>query len=575
LIRAGVGASSISPLLPDENTMNARHHRQRQIAEVLARHGWGFLLDATGLEHLRSVERELRGREPRDASPSRPEHLRLALEELGATFVKLGQILSTRADLLPPEYRVELAKLQDQGSQVAPQAVRDALEHELGGDVESVFASFDLDPMAAASIGQAHAATLHDGTEVVVKVRRPGVVETVEQDLEIVRNCAVRASRRWEEAAAFDVVGLADEFSQTLRAQMDYLREGRNAEQFAANFAGNPDVQIPRVLWETTTSRVITLERIRGIKITDLAALDAAGVDRHELAQRAVAVMAKMVFDDGFFHGDPHPGNFFICTDGRLGIIDFGLVGALNDDLREQLGRLLLALVREDPDRLATALLALGAPVGPVDRTQLRDDLSGFLDGHSGEALEEVPLGAAIGEVQEIVRRNRLRVPGDLVLLLTAFVMEEGMAAELDPQFRLAEALRPYAYRELALQLSPGRLARRLKQVGADIGELSIDLPDQLHRALGVLAGGGFEVHLRAAELEPLIARVERVGNRLAVSVLVAAVIDGVAALAAGEHPRRASGRRRNLPAMLVGVGSLGAYGSRKRQRSGRLARRR
>ena len=554
--------------------MNARHHRQRQIAEVLVRHGWGFLLDAIGLEHLRSVERELRGREPRDESPSRPEHLRLALEELGATFVKLGQILSTRADLLAPEYRFELAKLQDDGPRVAPDVVRDVVAHELGGDLESVFASFDVDPIAAASIGQAHAATLHDGTEVVVKVRRPGVVETVEQDLEIVRNCAVRASRRWEGATVFDVVGLADEFAQTLRVQMDYLQEARNAEQFAANFARDPDVQIPRVLWETTTSRVITLERIRGVKITDLASLDAARVDRHDLAQRALGVVAKMVFEDGFFHGDPHPGNFFIGPDGTIGIIDFGLVGALNDRLRERLGRLLVALVKEDPDRLATALLALCAPVGPVDRTQLRDDVAGFLGRHAGRALAEVPLGATIGEVQEIVRRHRLRVPRDLALLIAAFVMEEGMATELDPQFRLTEALKPYASRHLALQLSPAALARRLKQVGADVADLSTDLPDQLHRLLGVLAGGGLEVHLRAAELEPLIARLERVGNRLAASVLAAAVIDGLAGLGAGDHLPRGNARGRKLPALLVGVGSLGAYRVRKQQLSDRLARR-
>jgi ubiquinone biosynthesis protein len=554
--------------------MNAHHRRQHQIAEVLVRHGWGFLLDATGLEHLRSVERELRGREPGDGSHSRPEHLRLALEELGATFVKLGQILSTRADVLAPEYRVELAKLQDQGARVAPEVVRDVVTHELGANAESVFASFDPDPLAAGSIGQAHAATLHDGTEVVVKVRRPGVAETVEQDLEIVRNCAVRASRRWEAAAVFDVVGLADEFAQTLRAQMDYLQEARNAEQFAANFAHDSNVRIPGVFWETTSSRVITLERIRGIKITDLASLDAAGVDRHELARRALDVTAKMVFDDGFFHGDPHPGNFFIGPDGRIGIIDFGLVGALNDRLRDQLGRLLVALVRDDPDRLAAALLALGAPIGPVNRTQLRDDLAGFLAGHAGLALAEVQLGARIREIQEIVRRHRLRVPRDLALLMTAFVMEEGTAVELDPQFRLTEALRPYASRQLALQLSPTALARRLKQVGADVAELGVDLPDQLHRLLGVLAGGGLEVHLRAAELEPLIARVERVGNRLAVSMLAAAAIDGLAGLAARDQPARRRGRGHKLPAILVGVGSLGAYGRRKQQRSDRLVRR-
>jgi ubiquinone biosynthesis protein len=344
----------------------ARHRRQRQIAEVLARQGWSYLLDVLGLEHLRSVERNILGRKPSETH-SPPERLRLTLEELGPTFIKLGQLLSTRGDLLATDYRVELAKLQDAAPCVAPDVVRGVIGDELNGKRATAFAAFDFEPLAAASIGQAHAATLRDGTEVVVKVRRPGVVEEVEQDLEILRNLALRASERWEPARGYDLVGLADEFARTLRAELDYIREGRNAERFAANFAGDSDVQIPRVFWETTTSRVITLERIRGTKISDVAALDAAGIDRRGLAERGTRVMAKMVFEDGFFHADPHPGNFFVEPGGRLGIIDFGMVGSVSDVLRERLGRTLLGLVRGDAERLTEALLELGATTIPVD----------------------------------------------------------------------------------------------------------------------------------------------------------------------------------------------------------------
>jgi ubiquinone biosynthesis protein len=236
--------------------------------------------------------------------------------------------------LIPREYQVELAKLQGQAPPVPAHEIEAVLQAEFGRPVADVFASFDTEPLAAASIGQVHAASLADGTEVVVKVRRPGVVEQVEAHLEILQNLAAAASRRSELADQYDLVGLAQEFGQSLRAELDYLREGRNAERFAENFAVSTDVHIPRVFWDTTTSRVLTLERVRGIKISDGAALAAAEIDRVKLAKRAANVLVKMVFDDGFFHADPHPGNFFVESDGRLGLIDFGLVGRLEQTPR-------------------------------------------------------------------------------------------------------------------------------------------------------------------------------------------------------------------------------------------------
>ena len=536
--------------------MSGRSHRERQIAEVLARHGMSHLVGVLGLERLRGVT----GRPPRQEPYSSPRELRLALEELGPTFIKLGQIVSTRGDLLGPEYRSELAKLQDAGPSVPWAEIREVAERELGGGIDGAFASFEPEPLAAASIGQAHAATLHDGTEVVVKIRRPGVVEEVQEDLEILQNFAARAARLWEPAAQIDLVGIAEEFARQLRAELDYLAEGRNAERFARNFADQPDAQIPRVFWETTTSRLITLERVRGMKVTDFAALDAAGVDRRALAERATRITAKMVFDDGFFHADPHPGNFFVQPTGRLGIIDFGMVGTLDDGMRDRLGTLLVAVMRDDPDRMAGALIALGTSTGPVDRARLREDLAGLMAGYGGRAVGEVELGAATAALMEVVRRHRLRIPRDLALLVKVIAMEEGVAEQLDPDFRIGEALAPYARRQLLAQLSPAGLSRRLERLGIDLAELAADLPEQLHRVLEAAAGGGFEVHLRAAELEPLMARAERLGNRIAVSVLAAAIIDGLAELAAAERASRNGRAGRTRPGRLAAVGAFGAY---------------
>jgi ubiquinone biosynthesis protein len=551
--------------------MRSRRDRQREIAQVLSRHGLGYLVGALGLDRWVPFHHGLVGHERRDAPYTRPEHVRMALEQLGPTFIKLGQVLSTRADLVAPEYQAELAKLQDAAPAVPTELVRDMIAQELAGDAETILASLDLEPLAAASIGQAHAATLRDGTDVVVKVRRPGAVEQIEEDLEILQELAVRASRRWEAAADYNLVALADEFATTLRSELNYLREGRSAERFAANFAGDQDVHVPRVFWDATTARVLTLERISGIKINDIAALDAAGIDRRTLAERATRVTAQMVFRDGFFHADPHPGNFFIEPDGRIGIIDFGMVGVVDDRLRDDLTMLLVGLTRENPDEVVGALLALGVAESRVERGLLRDDVAGLLRRYSGRAVGEIALGPAISDMSEMMRRHHLQIPPDLALLLKVIVMDEGMAARLDPDFQLSEVLAPYA-RDLAIrQLSPTALARRLATAGIDAAKLGAELPEQVRRLLAALEDGAVAVRLRPDELELILARAERLGNRLVAGVIAAAFIDGLAELIAAD-PR--AWEKRQRPALTIGFGAAGTLAAYIAWSAGRGRRR-
>ena len=402
--------------------------RSRQIADVLARHGLGYLVGVLGLERFIPFHRGLLGHPRRSEPYTRPEHLRMALEELGATFIKLGQILSTRADLLPPDYQAELAKLQDAAPPVPWEVIAETLGMELGQPIAECFATFDPAPLAAASIGQAHAATLPNGTEVVVKVRRPGVVEQVEEDLTILQSLAAAASRRWEFADQYDLVGLVQEFAQTLRAELDYIHEGHNAERFAANFAGDPAVHVPRVYWETTTARVLTLERMRGAKIDDLAALDALGVDRTKLAERAASVILKMVFEHGFFHAEPHPGNFFIEAGGRIGVIDFGMIGAVDAAMQDRLARIVLAVMAGDTNQLVDALLDLGVARGHLDRAGLRRDLDELLGRYAGRPLGEIAIGPLLDQALAIVRRHHLQLPPNLALLFKAMIMNEGIS---------------------------------------------------------------------------------------------------------------------------------------------------
>jgi ubiquinone biosynthesis protein len=519
----------------------SRHAREREIARVLARHGIRLLGHTLASERPGAPKHDDVIPEGRADIAKAARELRLALEELGPTFIKLGQLLSTRADLLPLEYRRELTRLQDAAPPSPPEAIRKTLESELTGGIAGAFADFDLEPLAAGSVGEAHAAVLHDGTQVVVKVRRPGVVELIERDLAIIVNLAARASRRSASAAAFDALGLAQEFAGELRAQLDYVREACNAERFGVNFAAERTARIPRVFWELTTSRVITLERLGGMKVTDRDSLDAAGLDRGSLARNAALVTAKMVFVDGLFHGDPHPGNFFVEADGTLGIIDFGIVGSLDEGLRAKLGRILFALERRDPKRLASAMIALRGQGAPIDRAALEGDLAPLIDSYVGLSVAELGVGGLIRQLLEVVRRYRLRIPRDMALLLRTILLEEGVVEELDPQFRLLEVLAPYARQHLFAGVTRAALLRRLQDAGVDFAELLSDLPDHAHRLLSALEDGGFEVHLRAAELEPIMARAERLGNRIAISVVLAAVIDAVAQFAgrAGHGGRR------------------------------------
>ena len=515
----------------------AHTERYRQIAGALARHGLGYLVGVFGLERFLPFHRGLLGHPRRDEPYTRPEHVRMALEDMGATFVKLGQILSTRADLMPPDYQAELAKLQDRAKPLAGGEAEEVVARELGGPMKSPFASFDAAPLASASIGQAHNATLTDGTAVVVKVRRPGVVEQIEEDLDILQSMAAAASRRWELAERYDLVGLAEEFALTLRAELDYVREGRSAERFAANFAGDPMIHIPRVFWETSTAQVLTLERMQGVKIDDAAGLAAAGIDLHALAERAARVVLKMVFEDGFFHADPHPGNFFIEPEGRIGLIDFGMVGTVDGRTQEQLIGLLLAVTSQDSERLVDAFLELGVARQRVNRTVLSQDLGHLASRYYGRPLGEFALGPLLEESLAIVRRHHLHLPPNLALLLKTVAMSESLGVKLDPEFTLTRVLVPYAQRLMLERFSPTLWAPRLEKAGVEAARLGTELPGQLRRLLGEIERGSLEVGMRPEGFEPLVRRFERLGNRIVLGILAAAFVNGLAVLMSVYHP--------------------------------------
>jgi len=507
--------------------VRAHFSRYQEIADTLTRHGLGFLAGATGLAKWVPARRG-DATHAQTRSYTVPQRVRVALEELGPTFVKLGQLLSTRPDLLPPAYIIELSKLQDAAPPVPAADIRDAIQRELGAEPEELFAEFEWTPLASASIGQVHAAKLEDGTSVVVKVRRPDAVRQVQEDLEILNGLATRVDRAWAPAREYDVRGIVREFSRTLRAELDYSREAHNAERFAAQFADRPEVLIPRVFWERTTSRVLTLERMTGIKINDLAALDAAGVDRRALARTGADIVLSMVFEHRFFHADPHPGNLFVHPDGRIALIDFGMVGEIDEELRDRFADFLIAFTLRNPDALADALEGVSVTRGNVDRYEFREALRSFVALYSDRSLTEVGFARLAGEMLALLREQRLQLPREVALIFKVLMMIEGIGVQLDPQFDLTAVLTPYARRLVRERFAPAAIATRLARASADAGTLALELPTRLRRAIAAVDRNGLEVHLRAAELEPLVGRAERIGNRLVAGVITAALINAV-----------------------------------------------
>jgi ubiquinone biosynthesis protein len=417
--------------------MQSPRARAREIAFVVAHQTVGVVLDQFDLRVLL----------PRiHRAPTRaPLRLRRALEELGPTFIKLGQVLSTRPDLVPPAYETELARLQDRAPAVAPDEIVDAVETSLGRPLPKLFERFERVPLACASIGQVHAATLSDGSDVIVKVRRPGVVTRVEIDLDLLERVAHLVARHSTVAARYDPVGLTHEFRTTLLGELDYVREGGNAEFVAAGFAGDARVHIPKVCWDHTCDAVITEERIRGVKIDDVRALDGASLDRTAVARLFVDAYLSMVFVRGFFHADPHPGNVFVESSERIGFVDFGMVGRVAPKTREALGTIMLALVATDAARMADGLLGLGIAGVDVEREPLERDLTAILERYAYVPLQQLRVGPLVAQIMQVVRAHGLRLPSDLALLLKTVMMCEGVAAHLDPGFELVPLLVPYA----------------------------------------------------------------------------------------------------------------------------------
>ncbi len=490
------------------------------LGDAVRRMGWADLLEKAGhLVHWDSAA-DLARLPP-------PLQVRRTLEELGPTFVKLGQILAGRADLFGPEWIAEFERLHSRVPAVPFEALHAQLAYDLGGEPSEVFAWFDETPLAAASIAQVHRARLHDGTEVVVKVRRPGIRPVIEADLRLLERLAAMAARQWPDLRPYRPVALVQEFGQSLRRELDLVHECRQAERIAANFTQQPEIVIPKVYWDWTRERVNVQQFIDGISGGELDRVDASGLDRKLLARRGAQAVMQMVVQDGVFHADPHPGNVFYLPGNRLAFIDFGMVGRLSATRRDELLKLMLGLVQRDAAAVAEVLLDWTDGHSDTDEALLGADVEAFVDTYHGVPLAQLSLAAMLADVTGILRKHRLQLPSDLALLIKAFVSVEGMGRHLDPGFQMAAQALPLLKRALRARYHPRVMVRRGWKSLARLGDLMAAVPDDLSRLLRKVRHGGVQVHIEVRDLDRVGDQLDRAASRLTVGLVVAALIVG------------------------------------------------
>jgi ubiquinone biosynthesis protein len=511
----------------------ARHlRRYQQIGRVLTRYGFGHFLTqlgigraiTPGLEKLRFSSAEILR-----ATPA--ERVRMVVEELGPTFIKLGQILSTRGDIIPAEFIRELEKLQDTVPPTEFDLIQAQVEKELGCPIYESFPTFDPVPVASASLGQVHFATLPGGEEVAVKVFRPGVDKLIETDLDILLELALLAEKRTEWGQYYGVLSLAQEFANTLRNEQNYEQEGHNIDRYRQMFAGEEHVRVPKVYWKTTTRRVLTMERIQGIKITNVERLDAAGLDRKVVAGRNISILLKAVLQDGFFHADPHAGNFMVMPNEVIALVDFGIVGQLDPVERLGLVQLFVGLFRGETDRVVEALSDLGIATRAADRRKLARDLDLMRLRYYGLDLEKIRARSFVEELMNVAFANRLKMPSNLVLVFKAIAMLEGISLQLDPDINVFNEVEPYV-RDVLLELqSPVTRLKQLVEQLRDSAEAMAFLPQQLQRMLEQIEGGETNLSMTVKGLDEPTRRVSVAADRLAVAILAAAFVVGPALL--------------------------------------------
>jgi ubiquinone biosynthesis protein len=552
--------------------------RLHDIAGILIRHGFGDMVRRIGMAGaLERTGRVLHWQAPQElARLEPPARVRRALEQLGPTFVKLGQILATRVDLFEPAWVDEFSKLQDASPTLPFESLRAQLVEDLGDEPENVFDELVATPLASGSLAQVYTASLKDGTPVILKVRRPGIRPVIDADLRLLARLADLVDTRLPELRRYRLRDVVRQFRRSLHRELDFAAECRNAERVAENFRDHPEILVPRVHWHWTGERLNVQDRVVGVPGRHLAAIEAACLDRKLLARRGADTVLKMMLEDGFFHADPHPGNVFYLPGNRISLIDFGMVGRLSEQRRLQVALLMKGLAGHDPGSVVDVLMQWAGDDAEIDVDELRSRIDDYIDDFHGIPLGELHFGALLVGALAILREQQLPLPPDLALLIKAFITLEGLGRSLDPDFDMAGAATPFLTRVVAKHYAPAAIVRRGRSSAMRMIGLLGDLPRDLEHLLRAARRGKLKVDVNVEPLERFGERIDRAASRLTVGIVVAALIVGSSIVVTREGGFLPGWPPLSLIAFVAaGVGGLWLLGSIWRSGHRRVVRRR
>ena len=500
--------------------------RYNQIIEVLQKNGFGYIADQIGLTSFSDLIYRFKKKEDVDQLKiPGPVRVRKILEELGPTYVKFGQILSMRHDVIPLEYANELAKLQDDVPPFDFDEVEVIIKEELGHSIEELFDYFYKKPFASASIGQVHLAKIKNNDEVVVKIQRPGIKEVIKSDLDIMYSIARLVNKHISEARLYRPIEVVDELSRSILEELDYIQEGWNAENFAANFKDSSQIHIPKVYWDYTNTRVLTQEYIEGIKGSRVDLLEKRGFDRSEIALAVANSFLKQVFEDGFFHADLHPGNILIMKDGKVAFLDYGMMGHLSAETRDMLLDGMKAFVNGDISLFVEIFREMGGTYSDVDTRSFKVDIENFRSKYYGRVLKHIDPSAIIEELVGILRKNRVNLPYNITLLVRGVITVEGFELIIDPYFNFAELVEPYAKNAIIKSYYPQNLARMLYSDISSWCRIFKKSPTKISHILDIAENGYVGIKLESEFSDELISLINIATNRLSFTLMTSSII--------------------------------------------------
>ena len=519
-----------------------RHlNRYRQILGILIKYGFGDLIERLNVDQYIEIGLQLLSASKRPYSPAhkytRAERVRMTLEELGPTYIKLGQLLSTRSDLVPANYIKELSKLQDQVPPFAFDDVRNVFESEFHRPPDELFETFVPEPFASASIGQVHKARTREGDIVAVKVQRPGIKQLIEVDVEIMLHLATLMERNIEEMSFQRPVKIVEEFARSIEKEIDYNIEAASIERFARQFLSVPTIYVPKVFREITTERILTMEFVKGIKVSKLAMLASAGLDKRRVVDLGADLLLQQVFDHGFFHADPHPGNILVLPDHVICLLDFGMMGSIDRYTKQAFVDLIYGAVRRDEFRTTQVLLRLTSWELEPDVRMLERDVADMMGRYLYKPLKDIKVNRLLQDLLELTSRHHLRIPPDIFLMLKAFSTVEGIARLLNPEFDMVARAVPFIKREKIARFRPERISEEILAISADLLAFLQQFPKDALELVRMVKRQRLSVQFEHHGLEKMIETHDRISNKLSFAIITAALIIGSSIIVIAKIP--------------------------------------